>query len=122
MFSMARILDLKMKNRSKMKLEFFESTEALQSAILMERLYEQHCNSMPSDAYSNVCASLFSRVIIRASEIQLDEARKAIERLENGEPDTCPECHGCGEYQTATKWHTCQSCKGSGERIYEDCL
>lgn len=33
---------------------------------------------------------------------------------EEPEPDHCPSCHGCGEYQTAKGWHPCPACKGKG--------
>jgi len=111
------------------KLAYFQSDEAIQSAILLERLYEEECDNMPSDEYAEICSSLYMKGLVTVDQSRVAQAKDAIDRLENGEPSECSECHGCGEYQTATKWHTCPACKGSGEdrpqdnaRIYEDCL
>ena len=96
------------------KLSYFESDEAIQSAIMLERLYEEECDNMVSDEYAERCSSLYMKILVNADQRKIAQAKEAVNRMDEGEPAECSECHGCGEYQTATKWHTCPSCKGGG--------
>ena len=70
-----------------------------------------------------MCDSVFlngNTITRKGVKMKIEEIRKAygldrVEEIEEMEPEICPACHGCGEYQTASRWRTCPSCGGSGE-------